>query len=155
MNIRNATIEDFEYLLKLQLQLEDIEIKFDNNLKERCYDTNQGREKLKNRINNTNNIFLVVTNESNIVIAFIDGNIPDDEWWYKDTVAYLNHICVDKDYRNHGIASMLLKKFEQTAIEKAATYIRLLAFNQNEPAISFYKNKGFIEYSTYYNKRII
>ena len=154
MNIRKVNKGDFDDILNLQLQLEDTEIMFDCNLKERCYETNKGKEKLKNRINNEKNIFYVVVNENNKVIAFIDGNISDDEWWYKDSVAYLNHICVDESYRNRGVAKMLLKKFEETARQKGAHYVRLLAFHQNEPAISFYKNNGFAEYSTYYNKKL-
>ena len=93
-------------------------------------------------------------NENNKVIAFIDENISDDEWWYKDSVAYLNHICVDESYRDRGVAKMLLKKFEEAARQKGAHYVRLLAFHQNEPAISFYKNNDFAEYSTYYNKKL-
>lgn len=154
MNIRKVSNEDFDDILNLQLKLEDIEIKFDCNLKERCYETIRGKEKLKNRINNENNIFYVAVNENNKVIAFIDGNIPNDEWWYKDSVAYLNHIYVDESYRNRGIAKMLLKQFEKTSHQKGAKYVRLLAFYQNELAISFYKNNGFAEYSTYYNKKL-
>lgn len=77
-------------------------------------------------------------NENNKVIAFSDGNIPDDE-------------C----YRNREIAKRLLKQFEETARQKGAKYVRLLAFHQNELAISFYRNNGFAEYSTYYNKKLI
>lgn len=154
MNIRKVNIDDFDDILNIQLQLEDTEINFDSNLKERCYQTDKGKEKLRNRINNENNIFYVAVDKNNKVIAFIDGNIPDDEWWYNERVAYLNHICVDKSYRNRGIAKMLLEKFEETAYQKGAKYIRLLTFNQNETAIFFYKNNGYSEYSTYYNKII-
>ncbi len=154
MNIRKVNIKDFDDILNLSLQLEDTEAKFDDNLIEQCYATSRGKECLRKRIHNKKNICYVVTNENDKVIAFIDGNIPDDEWWYKDTVAYLNHICVDKYYRNQGIAKMLLNKFEMTAVEKGARQIRLLAFPQNKPAISFYTKNGFAEYSAYYNKKL-
>ena len=154
MNIRKVSIEDFDDILRLQLQLEDVEARFDCNLKERCYETNMGKEKLKNRINNQNNIFYVATDKENKIIGFIDGNIPNDEWWYKDTVAYLNHICIDKQYRNQGIGTTLLNQFEKEAKQKGAVYIRILAFYNNKLAISFYKGNNYIEYSTYYNKKI-
>ena len=154
MDIRRVNEKDFDDILNLQLQLEDVEIKFDCNLKERCYQTIKGKEKLKNRIANENNIFYVAMNENNKIIAFVDRNIPNDEWWYKDSVAYLNHICVDEKYRNRGVGKMLLKQFEKTTYEKGAKYVRLLAFCQNDLAISFYKNNGFVEYSTYYNKKL-
>lgn len=79
INIRKVNKKDFDDILTLQLQLEDTEIKFDCNLKERCYETIKGKEKLKSRINNQKNIFYVAVNENNKVISFADGNIPDDE----------------------------------------------------------------------------
>ena len=60
MNIRKVNKEDFDDILNLQLQLEVTEILFDCNLKERCYETNKGKEKLKNRINNEKNIFMLL-----------------------------------------------------------------------------------------------
>ena len=138
-------------LLRLQLQLEDAEIVFDNNLKEHYYATLKGKEKLKNRIKNKNNIFYVALNKDKI-IAFIDGYVPDDEWWYKEKVAYIDHLCVDIEYRRKGIATNLFKAFKKEAILLGAKYIRLLAFPKNTAAISFYKKNNFSEYSTYYNK---
>ncbi len=138
-------------LLRLQLQLEDAEIVFDNNLKEHYYATLKGKEKLKNRIKNKNNIFYVALNKDKIIV-FIDGYVPDDEWWYKEKVAYIDHLCVDIEYRRKGIATNLFKAFKKEAILLGAKYIRLLAFPKNTAAISFYKKNNFSEYSTYYNK---
>ena len=45
MKIRKVKIEDFTDILKLQLQLEDVEICFDNNLKPHCYETEEGKQK--------------------------------------------------------------------------------------------------------------
>lgn len=39
MKIRKVKQEDFDDILYLQLQLEDSEIIFDDNLKEHCYET--------------------------------------------------------------------------------------------------------------------
>ena len=153
MIIRNVNIEDFNSILDLQLQLEDTEIVFDNNLKEHAYDTLEGRDKLKKRIENKNNIFLVAEIDNN-VIAFIDGNVPDDEWWYKEKIAYLNHLCVDKNYRRQGIATELISEFQRKAKEKDAIAIRLLAFPNNVPAVSFYKKNNYSDYSVYYSKKL-
>ena len=69
MVIRKSQPKDFNDILQLQLELEDVEIQFDNNLKSHCYDTKEGKEKLKNRIKNKNCIFYV-GEEDNKVIAF-------------------------------------------------------------------------------------
>lgn len=154
MNIRKVKIEDFDEILKLSLVLEDAEIIFDDNLKYHCYETREGKKRLKKRISNKNNIFYVIENIDNKIIGFIDGRVSDDEWWYKEKVAYLDHLCVDEDYRKQKIATKLLNKFEIEAKKKGAKYIRILAFTNNEPAVSLYKNNNYIEYSTYYNKEI-
>lgn len=153
MKIRKVLISDFEDILRLQLQLEDTEVVFDSNLCEHFYDTEDGRKRLKKRIRSKSNIFFVVEDNGK-VIGFIDGNVPDDEWWYKENVAYVDHLCVDSSYRKQGIATKLMIEFEKSVKELGVKDIRLLAFPNNKPAISFYKKNGFSEYSVYYNKRI-
>ena len=155
MKIRRVKKDDFDDILHLQLQLEDAEISFDANLKFHCYETTKGKEKIKKRINDNNNIFFVAVNEENKIIGFIDGKVPDDEWWYKKKVAYIDYLCVDEKNRNNRVATVLLNEFEKKAKEKGAKYIRLLAFPKNKPAINFYKKNGFSEYSTYYNKQLL
>ena len=105
------------------------------------------------RIRSKSNIFFVMEDD-NKVVGFIDGNVPDDEWWYKEKVAYINHLCVDFSYRKKGIATELMAEFEKVAKELDAKNLRLLAFPNNKPAVTFYKKNGFLEYSTYYSKHI-
>lgn len=92
--------------------------------------------------------------DDNKIVGFIDGNVPDDEWWYKKKVAYINHLCVASSYRKKGIATKLMVEFEKVAKELGTKYLRLLAFPNNKPAVTFYKKNGFLEYSTYYSKHI-
>ena len=112
MKIRKVRKEDYEQILNLQLELEDEECCYDKNLKKYCYDTEKGRKKLEDRINDENTIMYVAEIDETI-IGFIDGYIADDEWWYESTMAYLAHIIVTKKYRNRGIGSLLIKKFEE------------------------------------------
>ena len=154
MNIRKATMKDFERILELQIQLDETEIEFDSNLKEKQEIIDKEIESLKKRIRKRNTIFLVATNEENEIIGFIDGLLWDDAWYYNELVAFLDHICVDKKYRNNGYATKLLNEFEKIVKEKGAKYIRLLAFHHNMSAVSFYQKNGFSEYSMYYNKKL-
>ena len=93
--------------------------------------------------------------EDEKVVGFIDGYVPDDEWWYKEKVAYIDHLCVDKDYRNRGIATRLVAKFEEEALKKEARYVKLQAFPQNIPAITFYNKNKFECYSSFYIKELL
>ena len=85
MKIRKVKKDDFEAILDLQLQLEDAEAVFDDNLKKHCYATEEGIKRLKKRISKRKNIFYVAV-EDNKVVGFIDGYIPEDEWWYVEKV---------------------------------------------------------------------
>lgn len=153
MEIRKGSIKDFDAILDLQIQLDDAELKFDDNLTEYCYKTESGQEKLKKRLRSRKNICYVAVKDNKIV-GFIDGYIMNDAWWYKEKVAYLDHICVDKKYRKNGIGSLLFETFEKKVIESNIKDIRILAFPNNIPAISLYKKYGCLEYSVYYNKRV-
>lgn len=153
MIIRKAEETDFKQVLDLQLELEKTECKFDSNLVEGCYDTNEGKRRLKNRIMDKNQIFLVAQSDDEI-IGFIDGRIMDEAIWYKEKVGILEHICVGKEYRKKGIAMLLLKKFEEEIKKMGAKYIQILAFPNNNPAIDLYKKYGYKEYSVYYSKKI-
>ena len=151
MVIRRATIDDFNGVLELQLQLEDAECVFDSNLVKRFYSTKAGLEKLKKRFENEDVVILVAVDDSRI-IGFIDGSIPNNEAWYIEPIASIGHICVDKDNRRRGIATKLLDSFIDIAKSKNFKSVRLNAFPKNEPAISFYTKKGFDVYSSCYSK---
>ena len=63
MVIRKVEEKDFKQVLNLQQELEKTECKFDSNLIEGCYDTNEGKKRLKKRIKSKSQVFLVA--ESN------------------------------------------------------------------------------------------
>ena len=151
MEIRRATIDDFDSVLELQLQLEDAECVFDSNLVKHFYSTEAGLEKLKKRFENED-VITLVAEEDNKIIGFMDGSIPTNEPWYIEHIAHIGHICVDKDHRRRGIATKLLDTFIDIASSKIFKSVRLNAFPKNKPAISFYTKKGFDVYVSCYSK---
>ncbi len=153
MIIRRAKIEDFDSILKLQLELEDTECKFDTNLIERCYDTKEGKKRLRKRIKSKTQVFLVAVS-NNEVVGFVDGRIMDEAIWYKEKVGILEHICVRKENRRKNVASNLIKAFEREIVNMGAKYIQILAFPENKPAMDLYNKYGYEMYSVYLSKRI-
>ena len=154
MNIRKGNDYDFEALLDLHLQLEDSEVIFDSNLRPHAFATEEGREKIRQGIQAKDFILLVCENEFGKVVGFVDGEIIDSSLVYYEKIASLNHICVDRNYRRRGIADMLYSAFVEEVLKQEAKYIRVLAFPQNKPAISFYQKHHLLEYSVYYQKKI-
>ena len=60
-------------------------------------------------------------------------------------IAELMFIVIRKDFRNHGIAKLLLKNFIQITKEKSISCIQLEVNEKNEYAIKLYKDIGFKE----------
>lgn len=154
MNIRKGTIKDYESILKLLSQMEEVEVELDSNLRIGYFETEEGKIATKKSLRKRNVIFLVAEDDSHCVIGFIFGKVLKNVWWNSQPVAFINDFVVDSVYRRKGIGKMLFLEFEKIAKEQDASYIRLLAFPTNIPAVNFYKKYGLLEYSTYYQKKI-
>jgi len=156
MIIRKAKKSDIEDILILADQLIKAEAPLDKtkNLKEDSYLSEIYREKELEYITSKKKIFLVAENDEKVV-GYVNGYIVENsEIYYKETVAYLDCLCVDKTVRKQGIGKKLIDEFSNTVKEKGAKYVKLNAFENNIPAVNLYKKEGFEEYSIYYMKKI-
>lgn len=154
MNIRKGTMKDYEEVLRLLTQLEEVEVKLDSNLRIGYFETEEGKVAAKKSLRKHNVIFLVAEDDNNCVAGFIFGKVSRNVWWNYQPVAFINDFVVDSGYRRQGIGEMLFLEFEKTAKKQGASYIRLLAFPTNTSAINFYKKHGLMEYSVYYQRKI-
>ncbi len=57
---------------------------------------------------------------------------------------FLDALCVDKKYRNHGIGGKLIDLTKAKAGNEGYTSLSLMVFADNSLAIKLYKNKGFV-----------
>ena len=139
LNIRKVNIKDYNSVINLYKQLYDVEKVFDDNLIDEYKVDEKQENKIKKRIKSRKEIFLVAEID-NKVVGLIDGYIIES-LYYKNKVSYLDHICVDEKYRNNGIGTMLINEFSNFSKKKGAKFIKLNAFENNVPAINFYKKK--------------
>ena len=95
----------------------------------------------------------MVAEKDNKIVGLIDGYIIASIY-YKEKISYLDHLCVDKKYRNNEIGSKLIEKFSEISKKRGAKYTKLNAFEKNIPAVSLYSKHGFESYSVYYMKKI-
>lgn len=58
---------------------------------------------------------------------------------------YLDHLAVEKDYRDKGIGRELVERCVQNLNKEGITKIRAFVLDSNSVALSFWKNLGFIE----------
>lgn len=107
--IRKATIDDFEPIQRLNLQIEEAEISFDSNLLEDCMLKEKGIKLLKKSLKDKKitHFVAIIDNE---IVGCIEGEVLD-AWYYKEKVGFLSHLCVDKKYRRRGIGTKLLERF--------------------------------------------
>ena len=94
-------------------------------------------DNILNEIKNEDSEFLVCLYDDEI-IGFGGIRIILD-------VAELMFIVIRKDFRNQGIAKLLLKNFIQIARDKKTSCIQLEVNEKNEYAIKLYRDIGFKE----------
>ena len=94
-------------------------------------------DNILNEIKNENSEFLVCI-YGNEIIGFGGIRITLD-------IAELMFIVIRKDFRNQGVAKLLLKNFIQIARDKKISCIQLEVNEKNEYAIKLYKDIGFKE----------
>lgn len=63
------------------------------------------------------------------------------------TVAHIENLCVDANYRKQGIGNKLLQEAKIWAKEKGADSLELIVWAFNRDALTFYKNAGMKERS--------
>ena len=152
MKIRSAKIDDCDAITSLYKQLYDTEKAFDDNLINEYIIDDKQLKSIRKKIKSRKEIFLVAEMDQKIV-GVIDGYIIDSIH-YKEKVSFLEHLCVDKKYREKRIATELIQEFSNKSKEKGATYVKLYAFEKNSNAIKLYNKLGFVESTILYNKKI-
>lgn len=63
-------------------------------------------------------------------------------------VLYLNDVCVDKNFRNRGVASFMLRMVDNFAVSSGVKYIMLTSNKKRCGAIDLYMRNGFSLYDT-------
>lgn len=154
MTVRKAKKSDIDDIIRLADQLRKTEAILDKNLKDDAYLSDVYRERQLKYISSRNKIFLVLEIDGNLV-GYVNGYlVENNDVYYKEPVAYLDCLCIDKSVRKQGLGKKLLDEFINVAKKKGIKYVKLNAFESNIPAVNLYKKEGFEEYSVYYMKRI-
>ena len=129
MKIRDANSQDINSIINLGKNVEE----FDTTEKVVSF---WPRHIIENCINSKNDI-LLVAEENNKLVGFI---IVQNSISFKKAV--IENIFVHQDYRNKGIAQLLLHKAIDKLKELKCEYIVTLVKEDNEKSIKFYlKNK--------------
>ena len=96
------------------------------------------RDGIESSLSSPNSIFLVAENQENRVVGFACSSLILDE-------LHILEVAVDKDCRNSGLGTLLIRQSIQTAAEKGARRAYLEVRRSNLSAIRLYEKCGFTE----------
>ncbi len=129
--IREAKLKDLNYIYSLGKEIK--ELKFCRKMN--FHDKIELREFIKRP---KDNILLVAVSEKR-VIGFLYAKIISKTW------CMLDNLAVDKDYRNKGIGTLLLKEFYKILKKKKIHYLQILEDIHRKKTREFWKKNGFKE----------
>lgn len=138
IKIRRASLDDSAVLNSFLTRLIQDEKKYDTNINENCVVTCL----YENIIPNNNNCVFVAECENQIV-GYLYGYIRNSSDAYINPIAQLEAMFVEEEYRNNGIATMLIEGFKEWVKLKNVKYIELKVCNENKKAISLYQKNKF------------
>lgn len=145
MEIRKAKKEDILFILKLIEKMVDYHCDIDKIYKP--YKEYKDLEKyLKSLINIKNSVLIVVENE-NKIIGFLEGGIEDtsNEMNF-DKIGIIDNIFIEEKFRNKGIAKKLLKYIFEYFKSENIEYIQINTDARNKIGREFWKKNNFFEY---------
>lgn len=151
MELKKCTVEDLKQLQKISIELftdtfkdQNTEENLKNYLKE-AYNSTQ----LKQELTNKNSTFFFLSDNGEIV-GYLKLNIGEaqTEDIAEDAVE-IERIYIRSERKRKGYGTILIEKAEQFVKEKNKKVIWLGVWEENLSALSFYKNKGFIQTSSH------
>ena len=142
--IEKATIEDLEYIQKLNKKLFIREFeKYNKLLNIEWTFGEKGIKYFKELIQNG---FVYVAKTNNNIIGYLAGSIRNVNECFTEKFAEIENMYIENQYRRLKIGSKLIIKFKEWCKLNNVEYIKVSAWSKNIEAINFYKNNNFIDY---------
>ncbi|QTL97862.1 GNAT family N-acetyltransferase [Iocasia frigidifontis] len=143
VKIREANFEDYNEIKILMNQVHNLHCQ---NRPDIYVDTNEPlkKEEFKEIVNNSNKIVLLAECQDKVVaLSIITIKEPSENpILVSRKVAYMEDLCVHKDYKRRGIGKMVyneaLKRIKLLDIDS----LELMVWSFNKSAIKFYENMG-------------
>lgn len=85
------------------------------------------------------NAITLILKSGNEILGFLSAYMND----MQTNIAFLSLIAVDKSFRKIGLGELLLNAAEKEALTRNLKYFKIEVYEDNFPAIKFYKKYGF------------
>ena len=141
--IRKASLDDINYIIKLNKTLFDLEYNnFDDTLDTNRPMSNEGIDYYKEAI--INDITLVAVDD-NIIVGYLIWTLNTELSYNTIKQAELNNMCILEEYRKCGVGTRLFNEFKNVCMENNIEEIKVTASYGNTNAIKFYRKVWFKE----------
>ncbi len=111
-----------------------------------------GIEDVEKKIADDNEIIFVAVNEVDYVLGYTISKIyttENDGIIIGQKKMYIDDVCVDSQFRKHGIGKMLMETTKQMAVDEDCSICELNVWAFNENAIKFYESCGMSKQRIY------
>ena len=153
MQIRKATIKDYELLKEIKLLAKSEELKYSETLKP--IDETKERYLSYLRLDLTNEkraIFIAEEDNKTIGIILVKYFNPLLISKFSKK-GYISNVYILEKHRRKGVAQKLIDKGESWLKEKGVHHLTLEIHKDNTPAIALYHKKGFNDYTIKMSKK--
>jgi ribosomal protein S18 acetylase RimI-like enzyme len=149
MTIRSLTLADFDAVNTIFMQMQNLHIKYRPDLYRKIEKpTTHKAWDYEASLEDGNKIMLGAETDGKIVgFCIIEIRQSESRALVLRTVAHINNIAVDENYRRKGIGKALYLEAVKLGKARGADSVDLKVFSFNESAIAFYKSLGMTEQS--------
>jgi len=154
MEIKKATMDDFNEVLNLKLESKTEERKLNEELEPVEKVKKHYEEYLKNDLQSKwRAVFVAI--EDNQIIGLATGKIYRTLYVCGfERCGFISNVFVKKEFRKRNIAKKLIEELIKWFKEMKATKLSLELYENNIPAINLYHKLGFKNYSIKMRKNI-
>ncbi len=147
MEIKQASLKDFDEIIKLKLESKEEERDFNRNLKP-VEDVKMHYEKyLRNDLSSEWRVVFIAEEEGTIVGLVVGKIYRTLKIAGYERSGYISNVYVKKKSRRKGIGLKLVEKVVEWFKQKGATNITLELYKDNDAAVNLYQRLGFKEHT--------
>ena len=146
MEIRKATIDDFERIKDIKLQAKASEGEYNTSLRPLCENRERYLRYLRNDLTNQDRAVLIAVDQDE-PIGMVTGRIYQTLLIrIRRNVGRMSNLFVLPGHRNKGVATELVGELLKWFREKETRDVHLAIHSGNTPALEMFSKLGFQEY---------
>ncbi len=153
MLIRQATINELKVVQDLNYKLFVHDYGYDPVLDVDWPYSKEGEEYFTDKVSGKSGICFIALEDDKLV-GYIAGSMMKPDSTRSVSVASLDNMLVEEEYRGNGIGTSLLEHFKKWAKAKGAGSVEVSAYFNNKKAIRFYQSVGFKKLAINLEKKI-